>query len=183
MHLRNVISNSNPRLHPDFELIAHLNRVCTHKKYQPYKHIQVVSGYSSSPDLANTATVWVSLIEGSRRKDSQIQEKMVLKRQYLEILRSLIIFWQDRCRPQFNHSWDCRLHIFWLYDHWNIRHRPAILEKLPSLINFWQDCRCPQQGSTVLPLLRFSCHIFRSSQYSSSTVYIFSQSLDVKQTE
>ena len=106
-------------------------------------------GYSSSPDLANAATVSVSLIEGSRRKDSQIQEKMVLKRQYLEILRSLIIFWQDRCRQQFNHSWDCRLHIFWLYDHRNIRHRPAILEKLPSLINFWQDRRCPQQGSTV----------------------------------
>ena len=113
------------------------------------------SGYSSSPDLANAATVWVSLVEGSRRKDSQIQEKMVFKRQYLEILRSLIIFWQDRCRPQFNHSWDCRRHIFWLYDHRNIRHRPTILEKLPSLINFWQDRRCPQQGSTVLPLLRF----------------------------
>ena len=140
-------------------------------------------GYSLSPDLVNAAMVSVSLIEGSRRKDSQIQEKMVLKRQYLEILRSLIIFWQDRCRPQFNHSWDCRRHIFWLYDHCNIRHRPAILEKLPSLINFWQDRRCPQQGSTVLPLLRFSCHIFRSSQYSSSTVYTFSQSLDVKQTE
>ena len=100
------------------------------------------AGYSSSPDLANAATVSVSLIEGSRRKDSQIQEKMVLKRQYLEILRSLIIFWQDRCRPQFNHSWDCRRHIFWLYDHRNIRHRPAILEKLPSLINFWQDRLC-----------------------------------------
>ena len=101
-----------------------------------------MAGYSSSPDLVNAATVSVSLIEGSRRKDSQIQEKMVLKRQYLEILRSLIIFWQDRCRPQFNHSWDCRRHIFWLYDHRNIRHWPTILEKLPSLINFWQDRLC-----------------------------------------
>ena len=50
------------------------------------------TGYSLSPDLVNAAMVSVSLIEGSRRKDSQIQEKMVLKRQDLEIFRSLINF-------------------------------------------------------------------------------------------
>ena len=50
------------------------------------------TGNSLSPDLANAATVSVSLIEGSRRKDSQIQEKMVLKRQDLEIFWSLINF-------------------------------------------------------------------------------------------
>ena len=46
------------------------------------------SGYSLSPDLANAATVSVSLIEGNMKESSQIQGKMVLKRQDLEILRS-----------------------------------------------------------------------------------------------
>ena len=53
-----------------------------------YNYIKLPTGYSLSPDLANAATVSVSLIEGNMKESSQIQGKMVLKRQDLEILRS-----------------------------------------------------------------------------------------------
>ena len=52
----------------------------------------VDSGYSLSPDLANAATVSVSLIEGNMKEGSQIQGKMVLKRQDLEMLLTITIF-------------------------------------------------------------------------------------------
>ena len=128
--------------------------------------------YSLCPDLANAATVSVSLIEGSRRKDSQIQEKMVLKRQGLEIFRSWINFWQDR---------HC-CHIFWLYfyNRWyssiviyHLHFFSVLMSNrqniLNNLINFWRDRHCR--------------HIFwlyvynrRDIHQSSSIVYTFSQS-------
>ena len=53
---------------------------------------RINSGYSLSPDLANAATVSVSLIEGNMKEGSQIQGKMVLKRQDLEMLLTITIF-------------------------------------------------------------------------------------------
>ena len=52
------------------------------------RHFTMVTGYSLCPDLANAATVSVSLLEGNMKEGSQIRGKMVLKRQDFEMLQS-----------------------------------------------------------------------------------------------
>ena len=76
-------------------------------------------GYSLSPDLTNAATVSVSLIEGNRRKDSQIGGKMVLKRQDLEILWSQFFLYSMSPTIKFFGpslvSMNCKHEYFWKF--------------------------------------------------------------------
>ena len=65
------------------DLTIHI-KTCHRGKH--YKCDSCITGYSLRPDLANAATVSVSLLEGNMKEGSQIRGKMVLKRQDLEIL-------------------------------------------------------------------------------------------------
>ena len=49
------------------------------------------AGYSLSPDLANAATLSVSLIEGNMKETQSISGEMVLERQDLEIFDRIIV--------------------------------------------------------------------------------------------
>ena len=57
-------------------------------EHGPLFIVSPIPGYSLSPDLANAATVSVSLLEGNMKEGSQIWGKMVLKRQDFEMLQS-----------------------------------------------------------------------------------------------